>query len=236
MDHERGGEAEERNRRPACSCAACDDRRCDHSDNPTGKADDQGDLRDPVFVEVLDRAGDCRLLGGGQPVRVVGEDACAQADHDFPCRVDDGEEDERDAGDGGGTTSEPAEEHEGGEDEKREREKQGDVDENPVVHDRPDALVDRVALVVRMYQQHAREHERRHRDERTSEKDAHGVFPFLSSASSKNPTTRRSYSPGLASIPPVCAAPGTFQIAFGWPAASKYFGCLVCSPPMPGSA
>ena len=117
-------------------------------------------------------------------------------------------------------TSEPAKEHERGEDEKREGEKQGDVDENPVVHDGPDALVDRVALVVRMHQQHAREHERRHRDERTSEKDAHGVVPFLSSVRSKKSTTRRSYSAGSVVIPAMCWPFGTSQICFGSRAAA----------------
>jgi hypothetical protein len=52
-----------------------------------------------------------------------------------------------------------------------------------------------------MHQQHAGEHERRHRDERTSEKGAHGVFPFLSSVRSKKPTTRRSYSAGSVVMP-----------------------------------
>ena len=40
------------------------------------------------------------------------------------------------------------------------------------------------------------------------------------SASSKKPTTRRSYSCGRASIPPVCAASGISQICFGAPAAA----------------
>ena len=44
--------------------------------------------------------------------------------------------------------------------------------------------------------------------------------------SSRNAITRCSYSAGAASMPPVCSAPGTFQICFGSPAAAKYFGCL----------
>ena len=40
------------------------------------------------------------------------------------------------------------------------------------------------------------------------------------SASSKKPTTRRSYSSGRASMPPVCPAPGTSQISLGSRAAS----------------
>ena len=57
----------------------------------------------------------------------------------------------------------------------------------------------------------------------------------LSRVSSRKPMTRRSYSAGWASMPPVCCRPGTFQICFGSPATSKYFGCLTSSPPMPGS-
>src|SRR5918994_1343913 len=58
---------------------------------------------------------------------------------------------------------------------------QGRVDENPVVDDGPDALVDRLAFVVWMLQQHAGEYERRYGQERASEPGGHGVLPFLSS-------------------------------------------------------
>ena len=125
MDHEQRRTADEQRQRPTRAGAAERDGGGDRRDGPAQDRHDQRDRRvgdEPVLVVVLDRVGDDRLLGGRQSVRVVDEDAGADADGHLVRGEEDEEDDDRDAAHRARATVKAAQQDEDGEPQQRQQE------------------------------------------------------------------------------------------------------------------